>query len=169
MGLCKVSKEFDWQPRPRPSSWPRPQLAGLAFPRNPRSAGRLSYVFFVGFLLFSTLRRNFTRNSQNSTGMPPEFIGFHRNVTRIRRNSPEFTGIHRDFIGISSEFRQNIDLEHIKKEHNHNSAFPHRGAAARIARALTPLSWALPPVRNPPPSATALSTYERYVSSCTST
>ena len=54
-------------------------------------------------------------------------------LTRSSTISPEFqtfTGIssevHQNFIGISPDFRHNIELEHLKKGDNHNSAFPHQ-------------------------------------------
>ena len=56
--------------------------------------------FFVGFLCSRTLCQNLARVSQN------------------------FTRSHLNFIDISPEFRQNIELEHLKKGDNHNSAFP---------------------------------------------
>ena len=65
--------------------------------------GGLSYVFVVGFQCFNMLFKNFAAIS-------PEF----------QQNSPE---IHQKFTG-SPEFRQNFDLEHLKKGDNHNSAFP---------------------------------------------
>ena len=42
-------------------------------------------------------------------------------LARFARIAREF---HRKFTGSSPEFRQNIDLEHLKKGENHNSAFP---------------------------------------------
>ena len=42
------------------------------------------------------------------------FLCFHWNFARVRRN----------FIIISPEFRQNIDLEHLQKGDNHNLALP---------------------------------------------
>ena len=35
-----------------------------------------------------------------------------------------FTRFHWNFTRMSPEFRQNVELEHLKKGNNHNSAFP---------------------------------------------
>ena len=37
-----------------------------------------------------------------------------------------------NFTGISPQFCQNIELEHLKKEDNHNSAFPHHLATYKL-------------------------------------
>ena len=70
--------------------------------------GRLSYVF-VGFLFLARFARISPEIHWNFIGISPEFIGI----------STEF---HRNFARISPEFRQNDELEHLKKEDDHNLA-----------------------------------------------
>jgi len=92
--------------RPMPLAWASGCLGRLCWRGSPVS-------FFVGFLSFSTLHRNFT-------GASPECHQnvCHRNVTGM---SPE---CHQNFTGASPECRRNIESEHLNKGDNHNSAFP---------------------------------------------
>ena len=68
-------------------------------------------MFFVGFLLLSTLYQNVTGMSADFTRTSPEFHQnsqeLHRKFTRIHQNSPEvhrkLTEFHRNFTGTSSE------------------------------------------------------------------
>ena len=58
-----------------------------------------------------------------------------RIVQEITRISPEFHKIHQNFTRCLPEFRQNIELEHLTKGDNHNSAFPQSGVRTRITGA----------------------------------
>ena len=71
--------------------------------------GKAELCVFVVFLLFDSLFQNFARSS-------PE----------IHQSSSEFTRIRWNFTRISPDCCQNIELEHLKKGDNHNSAFQQR-------------------------------------------
>ena len=59
-----------------------------------------------------------------------------------------FTMICQNFTGMLPEFHKNVELEQIKKENNHNSAFPH-------GRYRTAFSSTLPHTLNRSPLSTA--------------
>ena len=75
------------------------------------TCGKAELWCFVGFLMLARFTIISPEFHHNFTGISPEFIRNHRNVTIIVTR-------------ISPEFRQNIELEHLKKGDNHNSAFP---------------------------------------------
>ena len=61
------------------------------------------------------------------------FLNLEHALPEFRLNSAEMSPeLHQKFTGLSPEFRQNIELEHLKKEDNHNSAFPQAGRPAKM-------------------------------------
>ena len=60
------------------------------------------------------------------------FNSLFQNFARI---SPEFHQKLSEFTGISADVCQNVELKRLKKEDNHNLAFPHCPATARAASA----------------------------------
>ena len=70
-------------------------------------------------------------------GFPICFIRSSRFSPKFQRN---ITGLSPEFTGCSLEFRQDIELEHLKKGDSHNSAFPQSCLKDLLPHALTLLN-----------------------------
>ena len=121
---CQTTLWTAWSLRTRSVGWPPGERSGSARPATPGAhrlrrsrcrpsrtssrpgvVGRLSYVFLVGSLLFSTLFQNFA-------GISPEFTEFHRSSLEVHQ-----------IVARTSNWSTS------KKGDNHNSTFPHPGGS----------------------------------------